>query len=130
MVFLPMNMWCVCWGGKIFLYFWGSFGCLRIKLIWIGYRRKSGLIMHLQELHRNMRPPGSWATGAYMPSKAKEKGVWVWKRRKTIHRSMKRSKYLENKYLLDCAETMGHRGILTWLCWVPSCLPHLVHIIL
>ena len=58
-----------------------------------------------------MRPTGSQAIEANMPSRAKEKrvGVGTSKRRKTIHRNMKKSKCLVNKCLWGHTEMMGCR---------------------
>ena len=58
-----------------------------------------------------MRPISSQAFEAYVPSRAKEKrmGSGTSKGGKTIHRKMKKSKCLVNKYLLGDTEAMGHR---------------------
>lgn len=58
-----------------------------------------------------MRLPGSQAAKAYMPSRAKEKGVGVWGFKGKEDNSQKdgKSKCLVNKCLPCSAETMGHR---------------------
>ena len=73
-------------------------------------RRKTNLITYMQGLHKNMKLKGNQAVEAYKLSWAKKKwvGVWDFKGKKTIHRKMKKSKYLVNKCSLDHTETMGH----------------------
>ncbi len=60
----------------------------------------------------NMRPTGNEAIEGYIPSRAEEKkvgGLGPQREKKTIHRKIKKSKYLVNKCLLDPTQTMGHR---------------------
>lgn len=57
-----------------------------------------------------MRPTGSQAIEAYLPSKAREEGVEVWglKGKEDNSQKMKKNKCLVNKCLLCHPETMGH----------------------
>lgn len=41
-------------------------------------KRKSNLTTYVQGLHKNMRPIESLVAEAFMSSRGKEKGFWVW----------------------------------------------------
>ena len=58
-----------------------------------------------------MRPTGSQAVEAYLPSRAKEEGTKVWdlKEKEGNSQKRKKNKCLANKCLLYYPESMGHR---------------------
>lgn len=58
-----------------------------------------------------MRPTGSRAVEAYIPSRTKEKwvGAWDFKGKEDNYRKKKKNKCLVNRYLLDHTDPLGRR---------------------
>lgn len=71
--------------------------------------------MYMKSLHKTMKPTGSQANEAYMPSRAK-KWVRLWDlKRKAVYRKMKKSKCFVNSFLGQI-ETMDIRILTNRLC--------------